>query len=237
MFKDPEWDGEPPEPEEGTPRPGGGPRPGEPKEPDRGGEDDEPARPKKITIKLADGKERTIQLMAATSFWSPDGKPMSAAQFVEALFGQLPDFFKDEDELRRLWGNPETRKALLEGLETKGFGLAQLAEMKAVIDAKNSDVFDVLAYIGFALAPKTRLERAEAGKTRIRDEYEAKLQAFLEFVLGEYVRQGDDELALEKLNGLIKLKFGSAGEAAKALGGAATIRTAFVGFQRYLYEG
>src|SRR5690606_38163848 len=48
----------------------------------------------KIRIKLADGKERTIQSMTATSFWGPDGKPMSAAQFVEKLFGVLPDLFK-----------------------------------------------------------------------------------------------------------------------------------------------
>ena len=40
--------------------------------------------------------------MMATTFWSPDGKPMSAAQFIERLFGDLPELFKDEDELRRL---------------------------------------------------------------------------------------------------------------------------------------
>ena len=161
---------------------------------------------------------------------------MSAAQFIEALFGQLPDFFKDEDKLRGLWGNPETRKALLDGLEAKGFGPEPLAEMKAVIDAKDSDIFDVLAYVSFALPPKSRRQRAEIGKTRIASAYADKLQAFLEFVLGEYVRQGDDELAVEKLTGLIKLKFGSANEGARALGGAAAVRAAFVGFQRYLYE-
>ncbi len=236
LFKDPEWDGEPPEPGEPKPRPVGGAGPGEPRGRTRAAKTPE-EKPAKIKVKLADGKERTIQFMKATSFWSPDGKPMSAAQFVEALFGQLPDFFKDEDELRRLWGNPETRAALLDGLETKGFGLVQLAEMKLVIDARDSDVFDVLAYIAFALAPKTRQERAEIGKTRIAGEYPDKLQAFLEFVLGEYVRQGDDELAVEKLTGLMKLRFGSALEGAKALGGAPMVRSAFVGFQRYLYEG
>ncbi len=50
--------------------------------------------------KLADGKARTIQHMMVTSFWHPDGTPMSAQQFMEALFGKLPEFFKDEDELR-----------------------------------------------------------------------------------------------------------------------------------------
>ena len=69
-------------------------------------------RRRKVKVKLADGKEREIQHMMATSFWGPDGKPMSAAQFVEKLFGDLPAFFKDEDELRRIWGRPDTRKYL-----------------------------------------------------------------------------------------------------------------------------
>jgi len=33
--------------------------------------------------------------MRTTLFLSADGKPMSAAQFLESLFGILPDFFKD----------------------------------------------------------------------------------------------------------------------------------------------
>ncbi len=48
--------------------------------------------------KLADGKERTIQHMMVTSFWHPDGTPMSAQQFMHSLFGELPTFFKDEAE-------------------------------------------------------------------------------------------------------------------------------------------
>lgn len=85
---------------------------------------------KKAKVKLADGKERQIQHMMATSFWHPDGTPMSAAQFVTALYGQLPEFFKDEDELRAIWSAPGTRKQLLAGLEEKGFGHDQLAEMQ-----------------------------------------------------------------------------------------------------------
>jgi type I restriction enzyme R subunit len=111
---------------------------------------------KKVKIKLADGKERVIQHMMATTFWSPDGKPMSAKEFIERLFGELPALFKSEDELRAIWGQPDTRKALLMGLEEKGFGAEQLAEARFMIDADKSDVFDVLAYIAFALAPINR---------------------------------------------------------------------------------
>jgi len=61
-------------------------------------------------VKLADGKERQIQHMMMTSFWHPDGTPMSAAQFMKLLFGKLPEFFQNEDELRALWSQPDTRK-------------------------------------------------------------------------------------------------------------------------------
>ncbi len=109
----------------------------------------------KIKIELADGKARKIQHMSATSFWHPDGSPMSATEFMEDLFGKLPEFFKDEDELRTLWSEPGTRKKLLNGLSEKGFGIDQLTEMQRVIEAEQSDLFDVLAFVAYADEPLT----------------------------------------------------------------------------------
>jgi type I restriction enzyme R subunit len=122
---------------------------------------------KKAKVKLADGKDRTIQHMMVTSFWHPDGTPMSAQRFMEMLFGKLPEFFKDEEELRTLWSAPDTRKKLLEGLAEKGFGKDQLVEMQKIIDAEKSDLFDVLAHVAYALAPLTREERASKAKVII----------------------------------------------------------------------
>ena len=102
--------------------------------------------------------------MVATTFWHPDGTPMSAQQFMEMLFGKLPEFFKNEAELRALWSAPETRKKLLQGLAEKGFGDEQLAEMQKIIDAEKSDLFDVLAHVAYALPPLTREERAAKAK-------------------------------------------------------------------------
>jgi type I restriction enzyme R subunit len=174
--------------------------------------------------------------MMATSYWSPDGKPISANQMIEKLFGELPRFFKDEDELRRLWSKPDTRKALLQGLAEKGFGPEQLGEISRMINAENSDVFDVLAYIGFALAPITRSERVHTRKRNILARYDIKLQAFLDFVLMQYERQGVTELDQEKLGDLLQLKYHTVMDAAEQLGGVPVIRDTFVGFQRYLYE-
>ena len=231
-FNDPEWDGEPIAPE--PPRTGmqgeGFEESGQPPIADGGNE-----RPQKIVIKLADGKERTIQHMMATTFWSPDGRPMSAAQFVEKLFGELPLFFKDEDALRQLWSEPATRKALLEQLSEKGYGLEQLAEISASISAEKSDLYDVLAYVAFALPPITRQERVDAHKPDILPRYDAKLQAFIDFVLGQYVKQGVSELDQDKLGSLIALKYHTVNEAAETLGGVQAIRDTFVGFQKFLY--
>src|SRR3989454_1796933 len=155
-FSDPEWDGEP---LELAPR--SEPRVGEPPTPPYATEPRERSpRPQRIKVKLADGKERTIQHMLVTSFWHPDGTPMSAQQFMEMLFGRLPEFFKNEAELRALWSAPDTRKKLLEGLAEKGFGGDRLAAMQRIIDAEKSDLFDVLAHVAYALPPVTREERA-----------------------------------------------------------------------------
>ncbi|MBQ1783706.1 MAG: DEAD/DEAH box helicase family protein [Gammaproteobacteria bacterium] len=192
---------------------------------------------KKAKVKLADGKERQIQHMMATSFWHPDGTPMSAAQFVTALYGQLPEFFKDEDELRAIWSAPGTRKQLLAGLEEKGFGHDQLAEMQKIIDAEDSDLFDVLAHIAYAEAPLTREERAERAKAVISTAYSNKQQAFLSFVLAHYVSEGVEELDETKLGPLLKLKYSALPDAFADLGAPDVVRGTFVGFQKYLYQG
>jgi len=190
---------------------------------------------KKVKIKLADGKERSIQSMTATSFWSPDGKPMSATQFIEELYGELPELFKDEDELRALWCKPDTRKKLLEGLEDKGYGQEQLREISKFIDAEYSDLFDVLAYIAYALPTITREKRVEIHKQEIFGKYSDKQNEFLSFILGHYIAEGVSELDQEKLPGLLELKYYSVRDAVDQLGSVAEIQNVFIGFQEHLY--
>jgi type I restriction enzyme R subunit len=252
-FNDPEWDGEPLEPapcpkcdshpcecEKRPPQPCAvcGRRPCEcPEEPcDVCGERPCVCR-RKATVKLADGKERAIQHMVSTHFWHPDGTSMSAQQFMESLFGKLPEFFKDESELRALWSAPDTRKKLLMGLAEKGFGHEQLVEMQRIIDADKSDLFDVLAYVAYALPPLTREERAGRAKVAISKQFNSKQQAFLNFVLAHYVGVGVHELDQEKLTPLLRLKYrDSIADAVADLGRPEEISRVFVGFQKYLYQ-
>jgi type I restriction enzyme R subunit len=230
-FNDPEWDGEPMEPE--------------PREESKGPRQPRPPRPipepapprKRIQVKLADGKARAIQHMMMTSFWHPDGTPMSAQQFMEMLFGNLPEFFKNEAELRALWSAPDTRAKLLSGLAEKGFGADQMHEMQKIINAEKSDLFDVLAYVAYAVPTLTRAERAANAKVRFDGNFNTKQQAFLDFVLAHYVKEGVQELDQEKLTPLLRLRYhDSIADALADLGKPEEIGTVFASFQKYLYQ-
>ena len=170
-----------------------------------------------------------------TTFWSPDGKPMSASEFIERLFGDIPALFRDEAELRSLWSRPDTRKKLLEGLAEKGYAADQLSEISRLVDADKSDLYDVLAFIAYADTPISRQDRVTAQKPLIFSHYADKQQEFLSFVLEQYVKEGVGELDLAKLPQLLELRYHALKDAVKELGSVSTINQVFVDFQQYLY--
>ncbi len=242
-FQDPEWDGEPLDPEPRKPYAEGGIREGEAKEPtstycelcdnDPCECDNSPRR--MVKIKLADNKVREIDSMVKTSFWSATGKPISAEQFMQELFGDLPAFFKSETELRKLWSIPGTRKKLLEELSEKGYSNTQLEELRKLIHGEDSDLFDVLNYVAYHKNLVPRLERSENAKIKLAD-YNPKQQEFLNFVLHQYVKEGVDELDDSKLPNLLELKYQAIADAKRELGDIKSIREAFIGFQAHLYN-
>ncbi len=232
-FSDPDWDGEPLEPPEHKPQ--------DPKEPsvvedgdsEYGTEENE--RRKKLKIKLRDGKEREIQHMINTSFWSADGKPISAEEFLQSLYGKLPEFFEDENELREIWSVPSTRKSFLEKLEEAGYGKNELLNLQKLINAEKSDLYDVLEYVSFAIQPITREERVANAQSNIFSGLDYKQKEFLEFVLSKYIETGVDELDQDKLPSLLELKYKSIPDAIEELGCVDIIRNTFIAFQKYLY--
>lgn len=140
-------------------------------------------------------------------------------------------------QLRALWSAPETRAKLLEDLNERGFGSNQLAEMQRILDAEESDLFDVLAYVAYALPLLTRAERAAKATAALGAHFNAKLQGFLAFVLSHYVSEGVQELDQDKLKPLLGLKYrGSIADAVSDLGDPGEIGKAFADFQKYLYE-
>jgi type I restriction enzyme R subunit len=214
-FADPEWDGEPDVEDPDEPRP----------------------KKKKAKVKLRDGKERTIQQTVQTSFWSADGKPISAEEFLNNLFGELPKLFKDEEELRKLWSNPLTRKTLLENLDAAGFPKDDLLTLQKLVDMEKSDLYDVLEYVfnGDYIA-MTREARAKAAEATIFALLNDKQREFIAFVLSKYVDTGVDELDQEKLPILLTNKYQSLEDAKEILGDVSNISRLFVEFQEHLYN-
>lgn len=248
-FQDPEWDGEPLEPEPptggGTTRPcnicGETPCVCERPEPEPCPECgnipcvcETPPR-QMIKVKLSDNKVREIDSMIKTSFWSPSGKPISSTEFIKQLFGDLPEFFKSESELRKIWSLPRTRKKLLTELSEKGYTNSQLEDLRNLIHGEDSDLFDVLSYVAYHKDLVPRLERATIAKIQLND-YNQKQQEFLNFVLKQYVKEGVNELDDSKLPALLELKYKAIADAKRELGDINSIRKSFIGFQEHLYQ-
>jgi len=236
-FADPEWDGEPLEPEsDEINEPKKTYQSKEPEEPKDDSDDGDEKR-KRIKIKLKDGKEREIQHIISTSFWSADGRPISAEEFLNNLFGELPNLFKSEAELRTLWSNPMTRRILLEKLDEAGYGKEELSALQKLIDAEKSDLFDVLEYVfNSDVKPMTREARVAAAQANIFAFLNSQQKEFIDFVLSKYIEAGVEELDQEKLPILLTNKYHSLEDAKDILGNVANISSLFIEFQKHLYQ-
>lgn len=239
-FNDDEWDGEPLEPEPAKPK-GDNPV----AKPDEEFEfctecDNDPCvceTPPKKMVKVTLGKNKVLEFdsMVKTTFWSPTGTPISAEEFIKQLFGDLPDFFKSEDDLRQIWSLPSSRKKLLKSLEEKGYTDAQLQDLRKIIHGDDSDLFDVLSYIAYHKDMVPRKKRAENAKIELVD-YTAQQKEFLDFVLEQYVKEGVSNLDDERLPELLELKYKALDDAKKQLGTVQSIRKTFIDFQAYIYK-
>ena len=257
-FADPEWDGEPIEPEvcslcSNSPCTceGGGTggtcqvcnnepctceKPTPPPCPDCGQRSC--VCEKKVLIKLSDGRARQIRHISSAMYWSTEGRPITAKEFVERMFDDLPQFFENEDQLREIWSDPTTREKLLHDLSEAGYDEEKLDSMKDLIDAKESDVFDVLAFVAYAIETRTRIERVRKAKPVIAQAYSNyKQREFIDFILDKYIEDGVHELAANKMRSLIELKYNTISDATSVFGSPSVIRDTFIGFQKYLYRG
>lgn len=246
-FQDPEWDGEPTEVDitdvgiGETPPVDSGPTI-HPAPDDGDGEDtgetpyDGPiTEPKqKTVVRLADGKSRSIKYNVDTQFYM-DGKPVGPAEFLEMLFGKLPEFYSSEEDLQKQWSDPRTRSALLSGLAERGFDEEKLQALKDLIDAEESDVYDVLRYISYAKDTMTRHERASIIRDYYLEQLDANQRDFVSFVLDTYEKSGENELSMENLRGLVQLKYRTMPDAVAQLGSPEEIVEDYLELQKELY--
>jgi len=249
LFNDPEWDGEPLEPEPSQPRKSKEPCSTcgmSPCECPEGLEDPCPlcgylkckcnsGKKKMIKVKLSNGRVHELSYTTSTTFWSPNGTQISAEEFLKTLFGELPKLFSNEAELRQIWSKPDTRKKLLDQLEERGFAKSQLKEFQKVLDAEDADLYDVLAFIAYESKIISRGIRAEYARETIEG-LTNKQQEFINFVLSQYVKEGVDELDIDKLKELLTLKYEEISDAKRELGSIEEIRNSFIDFQPFLYS-
>ena len=245
-FQDPTWDGEPVAPDT-------------PDEPILPNPDDDPTvvrppktpkphevcpkcgqdpcicpKPEKLEIRLPDGKARKIQYMKSDMFWGADGKPVSAEDFLNAMFGQMPQFFASIEDLQEKWSSPKTREELLEKMDEAGYGKDVLKQIRTLIDAEGSDLLDVLEYISFNIEPIERSERVkkvDAYRATLSD----KEREFVNYIISLYIKEGIEELGADKLPAIISMKYGSIPDGMKVLGGVDVAKKAFLNFQKNLY--
>lgn len=232
-FSDPEWDGEPlaafdyPEPKSNIMLLNDGLRESEEKL---------TMKSQKVKIKLRDGKEREIQHMIADSFWSAEGKPLSTEEFMNNLLGDLPNFYKTAEELQHIWSNPDTRVDFLKKIAELGYTRIQLESIQKALNAQDNDMLDVLLTISFVTPALSRKERVERAHEKIVERLNNNQKEFVEFVLENYVRNGEEQLNYSNLSELMKLKYHSLYDAELKLGETSEVRTLFLGLQEKLYK-
>ena len=232
-FNDPEWDGEP-DPQDETHGPKGTKNPDEIAP--QTSEVKEASDPTpKIIVKLADGKERSIRYLSATTYWH-EGRQITAQEFMQQLFGDLGNLVASEDELRAVWSDPDRREAFQQRLKDLGYDADRLDDMRRLIDASESDIFDVLAYVRFTLAPMSRAERAGTARATGLGGYQREMRAFLDYVLEAYEKHGVEELASRKIADFLRIRYGGTNDAKRLLGPVPAIREAFIAIQAHLYQ-
>ena len=191
-----------------------------------------------IEIEIGKGRKATIK----EGFnWEErimfDGKLITLKEFVNVLVDNetLPKFFKDDEDLRTQWQNPDTRKALLEKMEHDGFSLDKLLKVQEMLNYEKCDLLDVLEYLAYQSTPIEREQRVAIARSEITADLNEPQSDFVNFVLNQYIEQGYTELSMENLPELIKLKYGTINDAKAELGSLGEINKIFVGFQKGLY--
>ncbi|MCB1759381.1 MAG: DEAD/DEAH box helicase family protein [Gammaproteobacteria bacterium] len=246
-FYDEDWDGDPVAVEtppavdvnEPPPPPYGGGVGDDADQPpgNTGADGDTP--PEKLTVRLSAARELKV-IDVEIRYIDENGRPLSAQQFVERLMVKLPGLFSSAEELRETWSDPDQREALLQKLAQTGFDAEQLATLRRMFAAEQSDLFDLLAFLAFEQPMETRRARAEATRTNSAffEQFEQQpARDFLHFVLNRYEETGVAELARDRMPGLIKMSgLGTTRDASRAFGGSpANVLAAFRQLQHQLY--
>ena len=100
-----------------------------------------------------------------------------------------------------------------------------LKSIQTLIEAEDSDIFDVLEHIAYSKKPIQRATRVANAENKIYKDLNEKQKEFIDFVLSKYVQGGVEELDINRLSSLVELKYKSLHDGQKALGDADKIKS------------
>ena len=248
-FQDEGWDGTPICPKCGNwpctcnKKPGPGPRPPQPPKPcpvcgnqpctcpGGGG-----TGKKTVVVKLGAVRTMLLETQWTEKFMFGD-ELVTMQEFIQKLFGRMPDFFGSEDELRERWSQPQTRKDLLDMLQQEGFAEDKLEMMRRMLGMEQCDLLDVLEYIAYSTPAIERSQRVQMVRREWLKKQTKARQEFLEYILDYYERNDYKELGQDKLFTFLQLKYGSPQDALRIMGTSASdLLGLYLSMQKELYR-
>jgi type I restriction enzyme R subunit len=122
-------------------------------------------------------------------------------------------------------------------LADRGYDQDRLDDIRQLVDAPDSDLYDVLGYVLFTTPAKTRHDRAETVRDAGLAGMDGELKALLLSILKAYENGGEAELATPKLGQLLVARYGSVGEGKAKLGELSQVKAGFKQMQVALYAG
>jgi type I restriction enzyme R subunit len=189
-----------------------------------------------VDIKLSNGRKLSLETTWEQKIFFGD-EFLSLDEYVKKLFGRIPEFFSDADDLREKWSNPETREQLLRTLDEAGFAEDKLNLLRNMLKLQKCDLLDVLEYIAYNSTPIERVKRVELVKKQYVDALNKEQREFDNLILEYYASNGFKELGSDKLKTFINIKFNSMRDAKERLNmSVADIRAHYFELQRRLYS-
>ncbi|MCF0177804.1 MAG: DEAD/DEAH box helicase family protein, partial [Bacteroidales bacterium] len=162
---------------------------------------------------------------------------ISLEQYLQRLFGKIPEFFSGAADLRKKWSNPQTREQLLKTMDEAGFAEDKLLLLKNMLKMEKCDLLDVLEYIAYNSTPIERAQRVEIVKKQYVDSLNKEQREFDNLILQYYISNGFKELSADNLKTFITIKFNSMSDAKQKLQmSPADIRAHYYKLQQVLYS-
>lgn len=162
----------------------------------------------KIKVKLNTSRELTLHTDWTERVQFGD-ELLTIEEYIQRLFGALPHFFKNADDLRERWSHPQTREELLRLLEDSGFHEEKLNMIRDFMGYGNCDLLDVLEFLAYNTTPIDREKRAEIVRKTTMLKLNNEQKIFIDFILSKYIEFGFKELGNDKLSDFMQMKYHS----------------------------